>query len=224
MPPPTVKFNVGGTVFEVAASMIQARPEGLLAKMIDGRFECEKDVGGAYFVYRNPRFFRIVLDVHRGNKVVPFMGVTRERVLAELEFYGLEDFDGDPIDRSVQATLRGVGDVTGDFFKWQEEQEKIGKSMLTEALARLLLARAEPSKSPGPPSLEISGDNLAKLEQAMSDASCNFFPSHKSFEKEIPKILAGWKIKATYSSENVGCNGKTTPSIKLERAEPDAGG
>ncbi|KAJ1476538.1 BTB/POZ protein, partial [Baffinella frigidus] len=88
-----VKFNVGGTVFQVAVSTIQSQPEGLLAKMIDGRFKCGKDEGGAFFVDRSPRFFDIVLDVHRDNKVHPLTPeFTRERVLEELEFYGLQDF------------------------------------------------------------------------------------------------------------------------------------
>ena len=91
----TVKFNVGGSVFEVAVSTIQSQPEALLAKMIDGRFHCGKDESGAYFVDRNPQFFNIVLDVHRDNKFnALILGVTRERVLAELEFYGLQDFVG----------------------------------------------------------------------------------------------------------------------------------
>ena len=46
----TVKFNVGGTIYVVALSTIQSQPEGLLAKMIDGRFPCGKDERGAYFV------------------------------------------------------------------------------------------------------------------------------------------------------------------------------
>ena len=38
MPAATVRYNVGGTVSEVSVSTIQSKPEGLLAKMIDGRF------------------------------------------------------------------------------------------------------------------------------------------------------------------------------------------
>jgi hypothetical protein len=42
----TVRFNVGGTVSEVAVFTIQSKPEGLLAKMIDGRFQSGKDPSG----------------------------------------------------------------------------------------------------------------------------------------------------------------------------------
>jgi len=39
----TVRFNVGGTVSEVAVSTIKSKPDALLAKMIDGRFPSTKD-------------------------------------------------------------------------------------------------------------------------------------------------------------------------------------
>ena len=75
----TVRFNVGGTVSEVAVSTIKSKPDALLAKMIDGRFPSTKDKSGAYFVDRDPQLFRIVLDVHRDNKVRPLpLGPTPE--------------------------------------------------------------------------------------------------------------------------------------------------
>jgi len=50
-----VRFNVGGTVSDVAVSTMKCKPEGLLT-MIDG----------------DPQMFRIVLDgKHRDNKVYP---------------------------------------------------------------------------------------------------------------------------------------------------------
>ncbi|KAJ1483537.1 BTB/POZ protein [Baffinella frigidus] len=145
MPATTAKFNVGGTVFEVAVSTIQSRPEGLLAKMTDGRFECGKDESGAFFVDRNPQFFNIVLDVLRDNKVYPLSpGVTRERVLAELEFYGLQDFEAVPMELSAEASLRSVGDATSDVRKGQHQANKPAKDMLTlGGLSQLLLAKAE---------------------------------------------------------------------------------
>jgi len=94
MPPTTAKFNVQGVVFEVAVSVIQSKPEGRLAKMIDGRLRCLKDESGAFFVDRSPELFKIVLDVCRDNRVNPSKpGMTHERILAELEFYGLQDVE-----------------------------------------------------------------------------------------------------------------------------------
>ncbi|KAJ1484792.1 hypothetical protein T484DRAFT_1796014 [Baffinella frigidus] len=244
----TVKFNVGGTVFEVAVSTIKSRPEGLLAKMIDGRFECGLDESGAYFVDRDARFFGIVLAVHRDNKVYSLSpGMTREGVLAELEFYGLEDFEGVPMHRSVEATLLSVGGLRDDFVKWQQDQEILGEKMLCEALARLTVARAKLSKTPGSTTLEISGDNLTWLEAAQkcewhTEAPIDFKAHMKEgetncVEKVIPEIFAEWNIKATWSRnliypENPGSRHSydatdqgeiPTAWIKLEPAEPAGG-
>ncbi|KAJ1471576.1 hypothetical protein T484DRAFT_1843555 [Baffinella frigidus] len=153
----TTKFNVGGTVFEVAVSTIQSQPEGLLAKMIDGRFPCGKDEHGAYFIDRNPEFFNIVLDVHRDNKVYALSpGVTHERALTELEFYGQQDFEGVSMDLSTEATLLSVGDVTRDLCQWQKEQERLANKMLMEGFARLLLAKADLIKDPRSTTLKTS--------------------------------------------------------------------
>ena len=144
MSPPSAKFNVGGTVFEVAVSMIQSQPEGLLAKMIDGRFSCLKDKSGAFFVQRSPEFFNIVLDVYRDNRVYPQkQGVTRERILAELEFYGLEDFEAVPTGLSTEATLQSASDATRDVCKAQTDEKTPAKNVLSlGGLSRLLIARA----------------------------------------------------------------------------------
>ena len=124
MSPTTAKFNVQGIVFEVAVSAIQSQPEGRLAKMIDGRLRCLRDESGAFLVDRSPEFFKIVLDVHRDNQVCPSkQGMTHERILAELKFYGLQDFEAVPMELSAGATLQSVGDATRDDRKGQTDKK-----------------------------------------------------------------------------------------------------
>jgi len=147
MSPTTAKFNVQGIVFEVAVSAIQSQPEGRLAKMIDGRLRCLKDESGAFLVDRSPEFFNIVLDVYRDNRVYPLKpGMTQERILAELEFYGLEDFEAVPTELSTEATLRSVGDATRDVRQGQSDKKTPAKDMLSlGGLSQLLIARAASS-------------------------------------------------------------------------------
>ena len=222
----TTKFNVGGTVFEVAVSTIQSQPEGLLAKMIDGRFPCGKDKRGAYFVDLNPRFFDIVLDVHRDNKVYALApGVTRERALAELEFYGLQDVEGASIDISSEAMLRSVGDVTSEFCKWQQAQKKLANKMLVEGFARLLLAEAEVIRDPRSTTLlRSSALEFSCLPETPHGAICANYSS--GVASEIVKLCAQWNIKATVSSESTAVTvaGKIfkDASILMEPAGPVA--
>jgi len=207
----TVRFNVGGTVFEVAVSTIQSQPEGLLAKMIDGRFQCGKDESGAFFVDRHPRFFDIVLDVHRDNKVYPLTpAFTRERVLAELEFYGLQDFCEDaPIDLSLQATLQIIQEArqrlhhaSSDFSKWQQEQKRLGGKMLIEAFARLCLAEAKLEKEVTPTIFTIPPLQLATLAQMPVGANTGIQGviqpcANAGLTTQIVKLLEESDLKAT---------------------------
>ncbi|KAJ1479076.1 hypothetical protein T484DRAFT_1815653 [Baffinella frigidus] len=214
MPATTTKFNVGGTVFEVAVSTIQSQPGGLLAKMIDGRFPCGKDESGAFFVDWNPQFFNIVLDVHRDNKVYPLSpGVTRERVLAELEFYGLQDFEAVPMNRSVEDSLRILVDVAPQLFQWQQEQERLGLTMLDEAFARLLIGRAEFVKDPRSVTLETKPIKFTELPGANSGMIHAYV-----FHSEVAEVFAQYNMKATVSQKAV-----QKGVIKLEPAEPAAG-
>ncbi|KAJ1478541.1 BTB/POZ protein [Baffinella frigidus] len=235
----TTKFNVGGTVFEVAVSTIQSQPEGLLAKMIDGRFPCGKDESGAFFVDRNPRFFEIVLDVHRDNKVYPLPpGVTRERALAELEFYGLQDFEADPMDFSGEATLRSVGDATREFRKWQHEHARVGKKMMIEGYARLLLAKADLVKGPRSTTLKTSpldlNTCLLSAQGVMYANSCQLGiagieESNTEVGTEMVALLAQCRMKATFTpqkdAKNVAVAGRNfCPAyITLEPTEPSPG-
>ena len=84
-----------------------------------------------------------MLDVHRDSEVYPSSpGMTRERVVAELEFYGVQDFDGVPMDRSVESTLRTHQEWSSEFSKWQQEQKSFGYKLLKDGFAKLFLATA----------------------------------------------------------------------------------
>jgi hypothetical protein len=138
MSPTTAKFNVQGIVFEVAVTAIQSQPESRLAKMIDGRLRCLKDEIGAFFIDRSPEFFNIVIDVYRDNRVYPSKpGMTHDRILAELKYYGLEDFEAVPTELVDE-------DATTDTCKGLTANEKTpAKDMLSLGnLSQLLIARA----------------------------------------------------------------------------------
>ncbi|KAJ1484762.1 BTB/POZ protein [Baffinella frigidus] len=224
MSPPAVRFDVGGTVFKVAVSTIQSQPEGVLAKMIDGRFPCGKDESGAYFIDRSPRFFEIVLDVHRDNKVYPLApGFTRERVVAELEFYGLQDFieGGAPIDLSGESTVRSLldakrslQDASGDFAKWKEEQKRLGNIMMNEALARLCIASAEIVREESPETLRISPLKVDTLPQVVGGAVYPY--TNCNVSTQIVKLFEEVNTEATVTRGR----GDDT-SVKLEPAEPN---
>jgi len=231
----TVRFNVGGTVSEVAVSTIQSKPEGLLAKMTDGRFQSGKDPSGAYFVDRDPLLFRIVLDVHRDNKVYPLpSGLTRERVLAELQYYGLQDFEDVPMEISVQSkiyslheTSQHLQELTVDFSKWQKEQERIGQTLLTEGFARLFVARAEVAKEKSPSTLRFVPVDVVNLPQTSYEGKVVFCEVGSDIAGQVVRLFEQENMKATVGLET---NSVTVQEItyhpgiiNLEPAVPKSG-
>ena len=206
---PTEKFDVGGTVFKVSVSTIQNHPEGLLAKMIDGRLPCGKDQSGAYFIDRNPEYFNMVLDVHRDNKVYPLSpGMTRERVVAELEFYGLQDFQGDG-----ESSVRGIF----DWSMWQHEQQRIGQELLTEGVARVLISRAEQVPVPTGATLKITSLDFSLMWQPHHNQIQNANIRTNIFQNKIVELFGQWNFKATMEGGN-----PSYALIKLEPAKPAA--
>jgi hypothetical protein len=187
--------------------------------MTDGRFKSGKDENGAFFIDRNPQFFNIVLDVHRDNQVYPLpvnaLAVTRERVISELEFYGLEDVQV-PTKVSAESAVQGMG----DFSKWQWEQETIGMGMLVEGVTRLLFARAVLLPDKRSVCLKSGFIELSsKLWEGagLSRGTVQASASAPVFTKRIVELFATWNFKATVFQIN-GCESL----IKLEPAEPAA--
>ena len=164
--------------------------------------------------------FRIVLDVYRDNRVYPLQpGFTAERVLAELDFYGLQDFEG-PMELSFISKLQSLQELTADFSKWQEEQERIGQTMLAEAFARILVARAARG----------TGNAIfTTLTIPSVDISATPYVAGN-----IEKLFEQWNVKATsrnnvnsyvQGAATVKVSAKFSPgqTITLEPAEPKAG-
>ncbi|KAJ1477395.1 BTB/POZ protein [Baffinella frigidus] len=222
----TVRFNVGGTVSEVAVSTIQSQPEALLAKMIDGRFQSGKDASGAYFIDRDPQLFRIVLGVYRDNRVYPLpLGIiTPAQIQAELEYYGLQDFEG-PIELSFMAKMQCLRGLSSDFSKWKMEQERIGQNLVAEGFARLLVARAEMTQETSSTTLTTVRVPLLK---ELGDLPRHWMNATHPMAGQIAKLFEQWNVKATVSHHNlasvaVSCKSSYKTSIKLEPAEAKAG-
>jgi hypothetical protein len=87
----TVKFNVGGCLYEVSRDLLQSFPLTMLARMASKTWQ--KGPAATLFVERDGERFRFCLDYMRDGKVwLPFT-VPKEAFLQDLNFYGLGDVD-----------------------------------------------------------------------------------------------------------------------------------
>ncbi|KAH7711470.1 BTB/POZ domain-containing protein KCTD17 [Aphelenchoides avenae] len=87
-----VRLNVGGKIFATTAQTLCKEPDSFLARFceIDGMQPSVKDTSGAFFIDRDPHYFRIILNYLRSDSVDLEDSVSLETLLAEADFYCLD--------------------------------------------------------------------------------------------------------------------------------------
>lgn len=83
--PSVINLNVGGYLFTTSLSTLTKYEDSMLAVMFSGRHEISRDENGRFFVDRDGKFFRYILNFIRSNDLPPD-SVTLE-VLKEAEFF-----------------------------------------------------------------------------------------------------------------------------------------
>jgi len=89
-----IVLNVGGKIFHTTRSTLLVDPNSMLAKMFDANSQISasvKDESGAWFIDRDPKYFRAVLNYLRDpTKVVVDPNVNIEGVLQEAKFFQIQ--------------------------------------------------------------------------------------------------------------------------------------
>lgn len=93
-----VKFDVGGTKYKVARSLIEAYPGTMLASLVSDRWE--QDLNSEFFIDRDGERFRYVLDYMRDQKVSLPMKLARASIQTELEYFGFKNVEAGAIQSS----------------------------------------------------------------------------------------------------------------------------
>ena len=83
-----VKFNIGGTRYEVARSLLATYSDTMLARMASEQWQ--KDSESEIFIERDCLHFRYCLSYLRDGKVLLPISVSREAVLEDMTYYGIE--------------------------------------------------------------------------------------------------------------------------------------
>ncbi|KAI9266630.1 hypothetical protein BDA99DRAFT_506219 [Phascolomyces articulosus] len=92
-PSEKVKLNVGGTIFETSLSTLRREEASLLATMFSGRHQLDPEDDGSYFIDRDPKQFRLVLNYLRDLRVPPSIGQDqsiRHELLQEAKYYRID--------------------------------------------------------------------------------------------------------------------------------------
>ena len=117
----TVKFDVGGTKYRVARSLIERFPETVLARMVSNTWQDDPDK--EIFIERDGLRFSCVLDYMRDKKVHVPVNTTKASVLQDLEYFGFGEIPDDAIEvRSANTSVRE------HLLNLEKEMEDLTKS------------------------------------------------------------------------------------------------
>ena len=115
----TVRFNIGGTRYEVSQTLLDQYPDSMLSKSASKEWhDSEKK---EIFIERDGSKFKFVLDFMRDGKVVLPISQAKAAIIAELEYFNFE-FDPDDIDDNGLSTQM-IALTLPNLQKWKEKLE-----------------------------------------------------------------------------------------------------
>jgi len=96
-----VSLNVGGTKFETTRQTFLNDPNSMLAKMFDPVSPMQPGVkiDGAYFIDRDPTYFRIVLNYLRSGQLHVDSNIPLEAIKSEASYFGLVSLEKEIIEK-----------------------------------------------------------------------------------------------------------------------------
>jgi len=97
----TIRFNVGGLIYEVSRSLLAQHPDTMLARMISKEWQPEEGPGKddcALFIERDGERFRYCLDYMRnaGSVALPST-ISKDEFLKDLTYYGFQGINASEI-------------------------------------------------------------------------------------------------------------------------------
>jgi len=89
-----VELNVGGKCYTTSLSTLLKVPDSMLAVMFSGRYNLTKDSQGRYFIDRDGKYFRFILNYLRdGDVLIPDDTFIKKSVIVEARFYALKELE-----------------------------------------------------------------------------------------------------------------------------------
>eukprot|EP00978_Attheya_sp_CCMP212_P030609 scaffold113119_cov55-Attheya_sp.AAC.3 len=112
----TTIFNIGGTTYQVSRSLLVLHPDSMLTKSASEQWQEDTEV--EIFIERNGHRFQYVLDYMRDGKVVLPLTESKESVVMELGYYGVEVDESEVSDTLAKQTicLKSHGDAAHDLY------------------------------------------------------------------------------------------------------------
>ena len=205
-PNESVKLNVGGVIFQTSCSTLLKEPESALAGIVTGCNELAKDKDGCYFIDRDARRFKHILNYLRDgeipSKVAKEMG---EELVAEAKFFGIQSLASTMKAASFEMDVPLVNDkdqlndMTNKIFaKIVEESIKV--KIKVDATERKILKHVDETHS------KLTEENDA-LKDSLKETKADFNRialDHSELKKEFNEANVKFEGKlAEAKDENI---------------------
>lgn len=128
------RFNVGGTRYEVAQSLLNQYPDTMLSRLTSETWN-DGDATKDIFIERDGESFRHVLRFLRDGKVVLPLSEPKEMFIADLQFYGI-DYATDSIQQLTDSP--GFSTLALDHLNGIVNAIKKREGVILEEQAELL--------------------------------------------------------------------------------------
>ena len=125
-----IKFNIGGTRYEVSQSLLQTYPESMLTKSADESWH--QNPNSEIFIERDGSRFKFVLDYLRDGIVhLPSM-ISRVSLMMDFDYYGVKNIKEDAIVENVDASYFGRSVIlANDVYEEWDTHAKILRDCIT---------------------------------------------------------------------------------------------
>ena len=132
----TIKFNVGGTRYEVSRSLLEAFPQTLLERSAS---KVWNEGGDEIFIEGNGNRFQYVLDFMRYGKITLPSYESHDAFLIEMEYYGLTSYllakDPRSLYKNMKFNVSGtIYEVPISVLKMERWQNTMLQRRANEAL------------------------------------------------------------------------------------------
>jgi BTB/POZ domain len=167
MPSPRIKFNVGGTRYEVSQSVLDRYPDSMLRKISssvwqDGAMDEKTE---EIFIDRSGGRFEYVLDYMRDSRVELPLSIPKGQLLSDMDFFGIDYGDGSTIVLSVSKP--------NDLFHSISTYRDYFASKSTEIQERYFRVAVEKL------SCDIANEYFSQLGRIDKDEQKSFFQSRE---------------------------------------------
>ena len=196
----TIKFNIGGTRYEVSRSLLEQHPDTMMARMASKDWQAGDNIKGDssssakstkekeeedLFIERDGERFKYVLDYMRDGKVhLPAFGIPKDAFLSDLEYYGFTSVDDATIILQIPEKEIAKHSVSMLERGWELviEQARHAEEEVMELICMLLATACfqefmeEKFKNPG--TFTAATVNVGQIEQKAKMHLSSGLPNH----------------------------------------------